>query len=219
MFKLEKVCDQVYAWVFDNSYDMTMHCLRVSEFRESTEDRFHDNSFDIIDYIDWYMRCASSDGTWSYPDDWAGFNIRAVDFKRTYEDNKPNDWNRYDHIAYGIYKYIYSKQGKDDFYVIAHTAGDTDTFEHEFAHALFKVDEEYMFEMTEAVEALSPGKKLFRLKTILKEKMLYREHIHVDEIQAYFATEFPDEFPPHYKQYRAPFIEIYKRYRKKHLGR
>lgn len=216
MFKLEKVCDRIYKWEFDNSYDMTMHCLRVSEFRESTEDAFHGKAFNIIDYIDWYMRKASSDGTWSYPDDWSGFNIEAKDFRNTYEANKPSDWNRFDHIAYGIYKYLYSKEGSDDFYVIATVVDDLDTFDHEFAHALFIVDKSYKKEMLEIIEALPPG-ALKRIKSILKKELLYRPKVHLDELQAYFATDLPNEIPTSYEKYRAPFIKVFEKYKRKHL--
>lgn len=216
MFNLNKVCDRVYSWEFDSQFDMCLHAIRVSEFIESGHKLFESCDYELVDYIDWYSNNINKKGVFSYTSDWGGFNIPSDDLKKAYEDHTPKDFNRVDHLVYGIYKYLRCKEGGEEFYIIAYTKGDDDTFEHEFAHALYKIDLEYKKEMICAISTV-PTKARNNVRKILKEKLHYGDAVIDDEFQAYFATGLSDEFTDAHETYRDPFIKTYKKYRRKHL--
>lgn len=218
MFKLKKVCKQVYLIEFDDQFDMSIHFLRVSEFVESDGKLFSNGSFEIIDYIDWYSHnMGDKDSSkFSYPGDWGGFNVPSESLKILYENNPPKDWNRCDHFMFGLYKYLRCKEQGDDFYLIATTTGDKETFEHEFAHALWEIDKNYKIEMLSIINNLT-SKTKEKIAHVLTNKLGYRSESHLTEIQAYFSTGLSEEFPSSFKKYQKYFIEVYQKYRKLYL--
>lgn len=192
-----------------------MHFLRLTEFYESSSDMYGQNIFEIVDYMDWYYR---KTGGFTYPDDYAGFNVPSSEFVKVFEENKITDPNRYDAFMYSVYKHIKCKENSnEEFYLIGILEGDTETLEHELAHALFRIDPEYQKEMLELIEAIPKTEKAKLIK-LLKEELLYSDRVVPDEIQAYFSTGIKEtDIPKRYQKYTPPFVEVYKRYKARHV--
>jgi len=84
MLSINKICNRVYKWEFDNHYDMTMCFLRVADYIESPT--FQGKTTEIVDLIDHYYH-KIGDNNFSYPNDWCGYNVDAKDLKNLYEEN------------------------------------------------------------------------------------------------------------------------------------
>lgn len=165
-----------------------MSFLRYQEFYESPNPKFRNNSFTILEYIEWYSN-KYGDGAFTYPNDWSGFNLpsKAIELARAFGILDPN---KYDNEINLIYSKIREYES-GDFYIIGTTKKDTETLEHEIAHALWSTDVDYKKDMTKNISSLG-NKTVKKLKLILAN-MGYNNSVMEDEIQAYLSTGLVEE--------------------------
>jgi len=230
--RFRELIPHVYHLDFDNQYDLAMNFLRYQEYYESPE--WHKKIFTLVDYMEWYSKtqCDRKDKKnrplhmFSYPADWSGFNIPSWALEEVLP--KIEDWNRYDDFMLTVYNLIKKTEGEHPFYLIGTYAGGASEkdpsgetiLDHEVAHALFTVNQDYRIAVTDAMsqwsmEAGHDGAELDSAQEVLK-LMGYHETTVIDEIHAYCATGLCDELKGVVsKKEMKPFQKLFKEYKKK----
>lgn len=219
-YKIKKIKNQIYLISCKDHYDLCMLFLRYQEFYESPNPKFRGKDFSIIDFMEWYSK-AKGDGSFTYPTDWAGFNIPSWVIERFHDlSSSPSfkDYNKYDAEMFKIYekiKYktvehglIVAKETKP-FYLIG--VSSNEALDHELAHGLYYTNPEYRSAMNKLVKALPKSLKN-KINALLK-KLGYTSKVFIDETQAYLATDKSKEPMVAWEKYQKPFKEIFEKYK------
>lgn len=180
MFTFKKLRDRLYELRFDDAHEMCMTFLRYQEFYESP--RYVGRSFTLAEFISWYVKEQSKDGTFSYPQDWGGFNI-PVRIIGEVNDIGIDDNNHYDDFMWSISRIISTQC--DDAYLIGLEKGSSLDV-HELTHAMFHIDQSYQ---VNALVIMAVYKDLTNsLRKILFDNG-YADVTSLDEVNAYLVTE------------------------------
>lgn len=168
-----RVADGIYLLRFKTQYELTSTFLRVQEHYESP--RFHGRIFTLEQFMDWY---AAQHGSFSYFEDWSGFNVPSTAFQPFY-DGKFDPLTEKEKRLLGLFR---NQRGR--FYVIGiYDDGGKGSLTHELAHALFFVDAAYREAVREAMRGYD---------TSALEKQIaragYAKHVIPDEVQAYIVA-------------------------------
>lgn len=167
----------------DTQYEVASTFMRLQEFYESP--KFRGRFIDLESYMDWY---ASEYDNFTYTTDWSGFNVPGEVVRKFFSVHSKNllqkELSLYNLLADWI-------KSKKKFYVIAtyeksFDDGGGSVIDHELAHAMFYMFEEYREAMTEHVMRLP---KAYR--NAVKEALTglgYHGDVITDETQAYLAT-------------------------------
>ena len=137
---VKEIIPRIYCAQIDDDYDRAMLFCRYQEYYESPYKKFRGKRFTWMEYMRYYKDMWKK-RTFTYPDDWAGYNIPSnildggVDafYKET----------EYDVIMNDIYFYcsIDSQNKNDgercDWYLIGASSRDVKTMDHEIAHGLY----------------------------------------------------------------------------------
>lgn len=218
-YTLTKLLPHVYHAHFESGYQLAMHFLRAQEYYESP--KFANQLFNLVDYMEWYVT-TSEDGTFSYAQDWSGFNVPSWVLHDIYIFGDIPDVNKYDKFMEElVFKIFEDEQGKP-FYLIGTSAegyqGDGDVegmLDHELAHALYYVDKEYRQVVDELLDAL-PLYDAF-CKVIADEGYHHRT-VH-DEVNAYLSTgAVPFLENIWNEEMSLPFQENFKKFKHKNLS-
>lgn len=190
MFTFRKLRNRLYELRFDDSYEMCMTFLRYQETYESP--RYVGRKFTLAEYMSWYCKEQSKDGSFSYPTDWGGFNL-PVDIITQVHERGIDDPNHYDALMWSLSRVISSQC--DGAYLIG--VGKTaELDEHEMTHAMFHIDDEYRAKVLDVL-AKSPD-LVNKLKAILLNNG-YAEVTGLDEVNAYVVTGDHGFFKKHKK--------------------
>lgn len=211
-FVLKEVKPKIFLLDFKDPYRLSMQFLRYQEYYESASPKFRNHAFTILDFIEWYSKeygkTRGQAGAFTYPIDWAGFNIPDSIILEVHALGIP-DPNKYDQAMLDVHKKCAAKYPNENFYIIG-SVGEGFTMKHEIAHGFFYTHPDYKKEMTKLVSELKPS---FRksIYSVLK-KIGYASKVYVDECQAYLSTGLPDGFGVTLKKEHKPFTEIYNHY-------
>jgi len=173
------IAKNIFLLVFDNQREITKTFLRFQEFYESP--KFKGKIFSLDDFKKWYIVDSpqgKKTGKFTYYSDWNGFNIPSSVLKPFYSGK----FNPLTLREKKILK-IFSKR-KDKFYIIGvhRESKNIKTFlQHEIAHGLFFVDDNYRKEVLSVISKFDT--KL--IEEELVEKAGYHQEVLLDEIQAY----------------------------------
>jgi hypothetical protein len=187
-YKLQEIHPKVFLVTMDNSYDLAMTFCRVQEFYESPYKEIRGKYFTMADFQRLYtMR--RGDDCFTYPIDWAGFNVPSHIIDRCYGYyDSFKDINQYDDVLQGInHKITNSDINAKKYYLIGAQTGNQSTIDHEVAHAFYYLYSGYRKEANEIVEKLP--EKLFNK---FKKHLLgigYNDKVIKDEIQAYLSAD------------------------------
>jgi len=210
MYSLERIREKIWHLQFQEEYDLTMHFLRYQEYYESP--KFMKKSVPIVDIMDWYQKHLGN-GVFTYPRDWAGFNLPGETIFELHNKGI-EDVNRYDRFMIGTAEFIRSKENSDEFYIIGTCKQDVElniTFNHELCHALYFVDLKYKDAMTKLVSNLPKKEKSFIFRKLKKQG--YHEDVFIDECQAYLATDLDTDFDTQViRDLREPFVKIFNKF-------
>lgn len=209
-FVIKEVRPGIFLFQFSNHYDMCMHFMRYQEFYESASPKFRGKSFSIFDFMKWYS-AKYGGGSFTYPNDWNGFNIPGNIIFDMRNQHLIPDKNTYDYEMYNGWKECYAKTGSMNFYIIGVVKGNN-ALSHEIAHGLFYLNPEYKKEMKKLVQGLDPAIR----KTINEglKKLGYTPKVYVDETQAYMSTGLSEAFGDvnQWQQERLAFEECFKKF-------
>ena len=208
-FVIKEVRPSIFLFEFSNHYDMCMHFLRYQEFYESASPKFRGKEFQIFDFMKWYSMKYGA-GSFTYPNDWNGFNIPGNTIFDMWNQHLIPDKNLYDYEMYNAWRECHAKVGSMNFYIIGVVKGNS-ALSHEIAHGLFYLNAEYKKEMKKLVNGLDPAIR----KTINEglKKLGYTPKVYVDETQAYMSTGLSEAFGDS-KQWAAERKEFQATFRK-----
>lgn len=214
-FELQEIRPKIFLMLFENHYDLAMHFVRYQEFYESPSPEYRGKKFELLNFMRWYA-FTYGNGVFTYPEDWAGFNIPGYIIKEVW-DLGISDRNQYDYEMLQIYRECCDKSD-GNFYLIGTEIKSEEsaiTLKHEIAHGFFYTTPEYKKEMTKLVKKLSEELRQY-LNNELKE-LGYTPKVYIDETQAYMATGLPthDDGTDLYHQLEVaqePFIKLYNKY-------
>lgn len=195
MFALNKIKKGIYLLTFKDHIDLVSHFFRFQEIYESPHDNICNKPFELLDFIRTYTKNNPDDFSFTYYDDWVGFNQPVDIILKYYPILK--DPNTHDHFMYNIAKYISRDNSSEPAYLIGTLSGKNKTINHEIAHALYYTNKEYHTKMHLFISKYN--KSNMKNFNVFKEALLdlgYRDddNIIYDEMQAYLATGFSDVF-------------------------
>jgi hypothetical protein len=230
--RFHELMPHVYHLDFDNQYDLAMHFLRYQEYYEGV--KFHKKIFTLVDYMEWYSKtqCEWKDKKkrpgrmFSYAADWSGFNIPSWALQEVLPQIP--DRNKYDDFMSIIEDMLREKEGEHPFYLIGTYGGGASAddpsgeaiLDHEVAHALFTVNQDYRLAVHDlmaqwSMEVGHEGAELDSAQEVLK-LMGYHETTVIDEIHAYCATGLCDELKGVIsKNEMKPFRKLFKEFKRK----
>lgn len=186
--KLLQVTDKIFALEIPNDWDRAMVFLRAQEFYESASPKFKGKSFDIWDYIKWYStERPYATGSFSYPNDWAAYNIPIKTVVECLDKNK-TAVTPYDVFMDEILHDIFNKFGvtEKDTYLVGVKSMQDVTLDHELSHALWYTSPEFKKSAQEILKAMPT--ELLAEATNKLQLMGYAKTVLLDEVVAYSAT-------------------------------
>jgi hypothetical protein len=210
-YKIQEVKPSIYAVLVPDGYHLAMLFLRYQEYYESPNNNFRGKDFCIWDYMEWYSK--SNKGVFSYPRDWAGFNLPLESLWCCLDGiQKINvSLSPYDLLMREIVSQIFSLNGNScKGYVIGTKDTEGEVFLHEICHGLYRTNSRYKKKAKEIIkEKISPDHyRTFKNNLLL---MGYTKKVIDDEIQAYLMyghslPKFSSGIPPKdLKRYHTEF--------------
>lgn len=186
-YKIKPVTDKIFALEIPNDWDRAMVFLRSQEFYESKESQFRGKDFDIWDYMKWYAENMSGSCSFSYPNDWAAYNLPISVIVKCLDKQK-TQMTPYDIIMDEVLGQIFNKYGvnEHDTYLIGVREMKGRELLHEMSHALWHTDSAYQKRAKALLKKL-PAEAIEKGKNRLSA-MGYTKAVLMDEIMAYSAT-------------------------------
>jgi hypothetical protein len=188
-YKIKEVKPRVFAVIIKDDYDRAMTFCRVQEYYESPSEKFRGQNYSIWDFIKDYSHI---NGSFSYPQDWGGFNIPlrvALACYENIEHETPYDKIMND-IIDNVKSMMLKKKDKaiDRAYIIGAERTNTSTFIHEVCHGLYFTDKKYKNQVDKITSAIP--REYHETLTYNLLEMGYTESVIDDEIQAYLSTNW-----------------------------
>jgi hypothetical protein len=184
-YKLKEIYNRIFLVTIKDPYDLAMTFCRLQEYYESPFKQIRNKAFTMTEFQRLYAK-EFGDGIFSYPIDWAGFNVPGDVFDKFIQENFEDWGSEYDFVTEDIYAKIKDDNNSRD-YLIAAGPKDIDTINHEICHALYYLDSEYKQNVNSIISELNVS--LFEhFKTQLLEKG-YSKNVIVDEINAYLCFD------------------------------
>lgn len=205
-YTIKEIKPRIFLLKFKSNYDLCMFFLRYQEHYESPNPKFRDQTFEILDFMEWYSKKVGK-GAFTYPVDWIGFNIPSYVVPQV-RAGMIMDRNIYDYEMWSVYKKCAEKYPDENFYLIGVT--DSKAISHEVAHGFFYTKPEYRERATKLVKALKPDFRKSMCKTL--KELGYTTRVHIDECQAYLSTGLVKNFTVKLKGEDEPFIEMFKEF-------
>ena len=186
---LTRLHDGVYLLQIENSYDLAMSFCRIQEFYESPFEEIRGKNFTISELMRLYSM-KFGDGMFTYPIDWAGFNVPCEAIWNCYYEYQLKDPNDYDEFIKTIDDKI-QNETSSKYYLIGSQPKEKITIDHEVAHAFYYLDKKYKKEADNIVSLIHES-SLKKIKNHLLS-IGYNDKVFKDEVQAYLSNT-PDYF-------------------------
>ncbi len=229
---IKEIVKKVFLVTFDNQYDLAMTFCRFQEFYESPE--FKGKRFTMAEFMKTYAnKWGTPKGSFSYPDDWNGFNIPGpavrdcllVNFREIQRNlMEPTTWkapygNEYDEVAVELFEKIRKKNRGWDFYVIGVHTEKSKAFRlaltgHEVAHGLFSTNLEYKEQANTILKQMTPRVRKHATQQLLKTG--YNKAVVADEIHAHCATGLDNDETGLKKQIMKKEMKLFRNLLKKY---
>ena len=215
--KLVKLKPFIYAVAIEDAYDRAMLFCRYQEFYESPIKKIRGKAFSL-EYLMKLYREHYKKGVFTYPEDWAGYNIPShiLDKARIIFNE-----TEYDEIMDKIINYCLTDIHNSNngtiypWYLIGADKIDSRTMNHELAHGLYYTNKEYEVNCNNLIANIKPSQYNKVKKQLLKIGYVDNKKIIDDEIQAFFSTGLYRTFNTlDIKQCAKPFIANFKKFNK-----
>lgn len=214
--KVREVKPFIYCVEVDDNYDRAMLFCRYQEFYESPYKKFRGKYFSWMEYMRFY-KTAWKKRVFSYPDDWAGYNIPSNVLDKAHD--KFYKETEYDEVMNDIYFYCaLNAQNKNnvtrhDWYLIGASSKDKGTTNHEIAHGLYFTNKEYNKSVTAIINKIKPTHYEKLRKKLVKMGYVNDKKIIDDEIQAFMSTGLYNGLDTkELKIYQKEFVANFKKY-------
>lgn len=174
--KKTRLANGIFLLKFASQYDLASTFLRFQEYYESSH--FAGRVFSLEEFMDWY---AAQFGSFSYFEDWAGFNIPSTVFE-PFADGKFDPLLEKEKRLIRLFE-----KEREPFYVIGVCASSArDDLTHELAHALFFRNDAYRNAVLSAISE-------YNTRPIEAElhRLGYSRNVLKDEVHAYLISGDP----------------------------
>lgn len=213
---VEEIRPQIFAVVIKDSYQRTMLFCRYQEFYESPYSEIRNKFFTWEKFMSVY-RDKRSEYLFTYPRDWAGFNIPSKVIEKGL-NVFDKDKGPYDEIMSNIWYYcenhpLQSDKPRTKWYLIGADTFKSSTMSHEIAHGLYYTNRKYKKNCDELISNIKPT-HYNKLKKILLE-IGYPDNKKIidDEIQAFMSTGLYNGLESkELKKYEKDFIDNFKNF-------
>jgi len=184
IYSLVRLENNLFVVVVPDDYDRAMLFLRAQEYSDSP--RYKGKSFDFWDFMKSY---SLHNNSFTYPDDWIGFNVSYQDAIECYKKLPSNaDLTPYDLEFLKILKKIAHMLESLDAkaYIIGVDSLHSRTMLHEKYHSRYYLDREYRGKVNHAIKKVVPKSMLHRMKDNLKQMGYSNDSYTINnEIQSY----------------------------------
>ena len=218
--KISHPITNTVLFTFDNRKDLTLSMTRCQEFFENSNEHIRGKSFTFYDLINSQM---DDNGNISYYSYFDGFNFSSETYYDWVDSIREIYGNpQFTHHESDLYTKIGNICIHDNFYIIG-CLDDNSALDHELAHAMYYLDEDYMIKMDQITARFYSRLTEYRSMVRALTALGYADHVIDDEIQAYMSTSKKKELrkdfgidtkllKPFIKEYRQTF----KHFRKQH---
>jgi len=173
-FTMIEIEPKIFLFEFESRDDLAMTFLRMQEHYESPH--FSGKIFSLDQFKKWYKKYTGKD-KFTYPDDWAGFNIPSYILKPFYGGKFKKITARERALMDALKK----QRGK--FYAIGCIKGSVGVLNHEITHARFYIHKQYQEEVMCAIKEYD-AKEMYQLLS----KHMYGFETWDDELNAYLVN-------------------------------
>lgn len=164
---------------FGSQYEAAATFMRIQEHYESPNREFRTRAFTREEYEDWYVKVK---GSFSYYEDWAGFNVPSPVIARFREEC----WRPRTLREQALLDLLpATRPGTPCYYVIG--TDDDSVIGHELAHAMFFLCPDYAAAVRAVIETANVG------YWVALRQMGYDDTTIPDEINAYVLTGLCEE--------------------------
>lgn len=215
---VKEIRPHIFAVVIKDSYERTMLFCRYQEFYESPYSEIRNKFFTWERFMSVYRK-KRSEYLFTYPKDWAGFNIPSNVIEKglnLFEKDK----GPYDEIMSDIwhscenYPLRFNKP-RTKWYLIGADSLKSKTMDHEIAHGLYYTNKEYKKNCDILISNIKPVHYESLKKKLMKMGYVNEKKIIDDEIQAFMSTGLYNGLDTkQLKKYEKDFINNFKKYNK-----
>ena len=189
-YKLKEIYKRIFLVTIEDSYDLAMTFCRLQEYYESPFKQIRGKTFSMDEFQRLYAK-ELGNGIFTYPADWAGFNVPG-DVVDDFMSVTFDDWgNEYDFVIEDIHWKITDEHESYNeiypYYLIGAEPKDQATINHEICHALYYLDREYKDRVDTILKDLDES-----LLNDFKYQLLnkgYSKRVLIDEINAYICFD------------------------------
>jgi hypothetical protein len=214
--ELKEVAPHIYCVAVEDAYDRAMLFSRYQEFYESPIKGIRNRFFTLEGLMKRYRDHYNKE-TFTYPEDWAGYNIPSYSLEKATEKFGDKYMTEYDEIMQHIVSecetksYRLNKGTKHNWYLIGTDNFKSRTMNHEMAHALYYTNPEYKRNCDALISKIKKSDYTKLNKALVGIGYLNNKKIIDDEIQAFMSTglysKLDDEKLKHYTK---EFIKNFK---------
>lgn len=187
VMELIEIMPKVFYISFSNKKELTTTMCRPQEYYESEHSHIRGQYFDWPTFIDTF---SEETGELKYFGYWSGFNIPSDVFQQWMKDFA-HDFSPKEKALIELIKEKVDIEN-EKFYIIASEKGKICTIQHEIAHALYHLNDNYKLHMDSLTAKLPHDFKATFKKTL--NEMGYADTVMLDETQAYLATSDVEYF-------------------------
>ena len=193
LFKTKKPIDNCLLFEFYTQKDLALSFCRVEEFYEGNP-KVNGKYLTLEDFLDNFM---DKNGKVNYFEYWSGFNIPGNIFTQWFR-MKASDKTKWEiALAEEVSKKLDMTR---PYYVIGGKKGDMEVIDHEIAHALYYMNNNYKASMVDLIYTFYKTDRKNYTKVVKKlKKMGYGENVIKDEVQAYMSTSTTKELKENFE--------------------
>ena len=215
--ELKQIAPNIYCVAVEDAYDRAMLFARYQEFYESPVKGIRNKFFTLEGLMKRYRDHYKKE-TFTYPEDWAGYNIPSNVLWKAY-DTFYKDRNEYDKIMSDIIYFcenypLQFDKPRTKWYLIGTDNFSSDLMAHELAHALYYTNPEYKKSCQKLILKIKKRDYEKLWKTLVKIGYLDKKVIIDDEILAFMSTGLYDELDlPQFIKYEKEFINNFNSFK------
>ena len=214
--EVKELRPSVFGVSIENNYDRALLFCRYQEFYESPIKKLKGKFFTLERLMKEYVN-QRGENTFTYPTDWAGYNIPSHILWKAYDLFFKNK-NEYDEIMSSIlyfcenYPLQFSKP-RSKWYLIGADSFDGHVMNHEIAHGLYYTNKQYKKNCDNLISKIKKSDYNLMKKKLIEIGYSNDKKIIDDEIQAFMSTGLYNKFSgEQLEKYEQSFIDNFKNF-------
>lgn len=210
---IKQILPNIYAFIVKNDYDRAMLFCRYQEYYESPYKELRNKFTSMEEFMKIYT-IKRKKNYFSYPDDWAGYNIPSNVLLKCYNEIlNSNSYTQYDWIMREIIYFCEKRSKGKPFYLIGVDDAKSWVMKHEIAHGIYYTNPNYKESVNELISKIEIKDYNFIKKQLLKIGYVNDKKIIDDEINAYLSTGPNKSFAEVAKKYTSKFKKNLNKYK------